>query len=214
MACRMTRLAASAVDTTARAGTSDYRHWAEPVAVARSDPTQTPTPTTNWLAFLSSSGIYPKLSVSSPGDADEREADVVAERVMRMAAPAAAPLSAGRAGPAWPAPVRPVRRTTRMPGLPVYGPHIPPSNPRRIAVAGLGAQADRGVGRAVAVVAAAFDHFEEHPLGPPRSSRLPGAYEHRRARPVRRRSPEACLSWYDKLVEIAEYPRHLGALGR
>lgn len=119
MACRMTRLAASAVDTTARAGTSDYRHWAEPVAVARSDPTQTPTPTTNWLAFLSSSGIHPKLSVSSPGDADEREADVVAERVMRMAAPAAAPLSAGRAGPAWPAPVRPVRRTTRMPGLPV-----------------------------------------------------------------------------------------------
>lgn len=112
-------MAASAVDTTARAGTSDYRHWAEPVAVARSDPTQTPTPTTNWRAFLSSSGIYPKLSVSSPGDADEREADVVAERVMRMAAPAAAPLSAGRAGPAWPAPVRPVRRTTRMPGLPV-----------------------------------------------------------------------------------------------
>lgn len=112
-------MAASAVDTTARAGTSDYRHWAEPVAVARSDPTQTPTPTTNWRAFLSSSGIYPKLSVSSPGDVDEREADVVAERVMRMAAPAAAPLSAGRAGPAWPAPVRPVRRTTRMPGLPV-----------------------------------------------------------------------------------------------
>ena len=52
------------------------------------DVSRTSAQTSNWLAFLSASGIHPKLSVSSPGDADEREADAVTERVMRMAAPA------------------------------------------------------------------------------------------------------------------------------
>ncbi len=61
-------------------------------ALRQSDTVVSPSQTTNWLAFLSAGGIHPKLSVSAPGDADEREADAVAERVMRMAAPAAVPI--------------------------------------------------------------------------------------------------------------------------
>src|SRR5215510_12743315 len=36
---------------------------------------------------LSSLRLQPKLSISQPGDADEREADHIADRVMRMASP-------------------------------------------------------------------------------------------------------------------------------
>jgi hypothetical protein len=42
-----------------------------------------------WLAFLGGHGIHPKLTVSDPGDPDEREADAVADRVMRMSDPGA-----------------------------------------------------------------------------------------------------------------------------
>lgn len=48
---------------------------------------RTPKQSAQWLAFLSGRGIHPKLTVSSPGDPDEREADAVAERVMRMPDP-------------------------------------------------------------------------------------------------------------------------------
>ena len=78
--------------------------FSAPAASTRDRQAMAPTgvydgpPSTNWLAFLSASGIHPKLSVSNPGDADEREADAVADRVMRMAAPAAAPVAVGSAG--------------------------------------------------------------------------------------------------------------------
>ena len=58
----------------------------------------TATSTAQWLSFLGGHGLHPKLSVSNPGDPDEREADAIAERVMRMTAPAAAPLAVGRFG--------------------------------------------------------------------------------------------------------------------
>lgn len=37
-----------------------------------------------WLAFLGTQGIHPKLTVSNPDDEDEREADATADSVMRM----------------------------------------------------------------------------------------------------------------------------------
>jgi hypothetical protein len=42
-----------------------------------------------WLAFLGGHGIHPKLEVSDPDDADEREAEAIADRIMRMTAPPA-----------------------------------------------------------------------------------------------------------------------------
>lgn len=47
---------------------------------------------TNWLEFLGSNGVHPKLTVSNPGDREEREADAIADRVMRMTTPAGGPL--------------------------------------------------------------------------------------------------------------------------
>ena len=47
-------------------------------------------------ARLRALGIQPKLEVSSPGDEYEREADRVADRVMRMPAGATAPLPISR----------------------------------------------------------------------------------------------------------------------
>ena len=46
-----------------------------------------------WLSFLAGHAIHPKLTLSHPGDADEREADAVADRVMRMASPDGAPIA-------------------------------------------------------------------------------------------------------------------------
>lgn len=40
-----------------------------------------------WLGFLAGQGLRPKLTVSDPGDLDEREADATADRVMRMTKP-------------------------------------------------------------------------------------------------------------------------------
>jgi hypothetical protein len=37
-----------------------------------------------WLAFLGGHGVYPKRTVSNPGDLHEREADALADSVMRM----------------------------------------------------------------------------------------------------------------------------------
>lgn len=45
------------------------------------------TTTAEWLHFLSANTIHPKLNVSMPGDADERQADAVADQVMRMTGP-------------------------------------------------------------------------------------------------------------------------------
>ena len=51
------------------------------------EPDRSPAQVDRWLAFVSGQGIHPKLALSSPGDPDEREADAVADRVMRMAEP-------------------------------------------------------------------------------------------------------------------------------
>jgi len=48
-----------------------------------------------WLGFLAGHGLHPKLTVSNPGDRDEREADAVADRVMGMTGPAGRPLAVG-----------------------------------------------------------------------------------------------------------------------
>ncbi|WP_343519425.1 DUF4157 domain-containing protein [Sphingomonas sp.] len=61
-------------------------------ADAQAGPARDRPPAERWLAFLAGQGLHPKLAVSTPGDADEREADAVAERVMRMTAPVTAPL--------------------------------------------------------------------------------------------------------------------------
>lgn len=53
------------------------------VASAQPELLRTNSQTNHWLAFLTTSGIHPKLSVSSPGDADERAADALANEVMR-----------------------------------------------------------------------------------------------------------------------------------
>lgn len=50
-----------------------------------------------WLNFLASEGVRPKLTVSDPGDRDEREADALADRVLGMTRAASAPLGAGEA---------------------------------------------------------------------------------------------------------------------
>lgn len=61
-------------------------------ADTRAEPARDRAQADRWLAFLASHDLHPKLAVSTPGDADEREADALAERVMRMTAPAPAPL--------------------------------------------------------------------------------------------------------------------------
>lgn len=74
---------------------------AVPAAVttdALAEPARDRSPADRWLAFLAGHGLNPKLAISTPGDADEREADAVADRVMRMTAPASAPLTVSTTG--------------------------------------------------------------------------------------------------------------------
>ncbi|MCW4460963.1 DUF4157 domain-containing protein [Sphingomonas sp. BT-65] len=61
-------------------------------AETQAQPVRDRPPADRWLAFLTGQGVHPKLAVSTPGDADEREADALADRVMRMTAPAPGPL--------------------------------------------------------------------------------------------------------------------------
>jgi hypothetical protein len=59
---------------------------AEPTTASKGVPVQNPV----WHSLaLNSVGVHPKLAVSQPDDPDERDADRVAERVLRMTAPPA-----------------------------------------------------------------------------------------------------------------------------
>lgn len=77
------------------AAAATHPHEAAPTPAP--DAERTPAQSRQWLSFLAGQGIHPKLTVSTPGDADEREADSVAERILAMTAPAAAPLAIGSA---------------------------------------------------------------------------------------------------------------------
>lgn len=70
-----------------------------PASPAIPVPDRTPSQTSRWLAFLSDHAIHPKLEVSDPDDADEREADAAADRVMRMTGPGTPLPSISSSGP-------------------------------------------------------------------------------------------------------------------
>lgn len=61
---------------------------------ARTSPARerTASQTAEWLSFLARHDIRPKLTISNADDADEREADAVADRMLRMTVPAEGPL--------------------------------------------------------------------------------------------------------------------------
>lgn len=61
--------------------------WQAPAACPEPELARTPEQSAQWLAFLGGHGIHPKLTVSNPGDPDERDADAMADRVMSQREP-------------------------------------------------------------------------------------------------------------------------------
>ena len=71
-------------------------HGHSSIANFEPDSMRTQSQTDQWLAFLGGQGIRPKLTLSTPGDAEEREADAMADRVMRMVGPGPMRVSDGQ----------------------------------------------------------------------------------------------------------------------
>lgn len=92
----MTRASHAPTAATPEAGTASAS-LATSARCEAAEPEQDVAHTDRWLSFLAGHGLHPKLTVSNPGDPDEREADAVAERVLAMTAPTGATLPIGGA---------------------------------------------------------------------------------------------------------------------
>jgi hypothetical protein len=82
-------MAAHAALAKPAAALATAESWQTPAGVPTAESARSPDRSAQWLAFLAIHGIHPKLAVSNPGDPDEREADAIADRVMRMSDPQA-----------------------------------------------------------------------------------------------------------------------------